>query len=551
MRKYDPPCVTLSALTEIGQEELTIPVLKQRSYTGKMVISSALADTLCTDLGVQGILEKLNMIFGTSYTLDSGILHSVLQSYIRQKSDFGNAYTHLHFYWYNMAVIKDRLCMDEEKDQKMRRKVLVDGRITTPKVPPRRLWDLYANRVVPYAVALTDQWWAISHAWVDEKDRVMVMTPINGYEWPVPMPKDANLDLIRIEMLNHGAMYVWLDVLCLRQVGLHEKEDLRREEWKLDVPTIGHVYDYTRVDWVVSYLSGLGRPLSFKMDDFESDRCWFNRAWTLQEIWDHNAVIIAGDAGDDSGFMEEETRTRVHEQLGLLHHRAALYTFQLLSLMRNRASTKTLDKVAGLVYLLHPTYIPIYDAAQSEEDAWAVLVDAMGCLSRAELFFYFPGCGNGKKCWRPSWEQVMTVLPVPFYAEFRTVGVNRTEQRDSDWCEAPSIPSVYVSGLSDTSDKPRQGELFLKNDTGIFRTSTVIAEHTYPISDGWYTLIGTKKGHVSVTCVRRNCWGLMDIWVIGQLRKDGTFQKVSVVRILDNETSWQCAVTKYLRIDLC
>ncbi len=58
----------------------------------------------------------------------------------------------------------------------------------------------------------------------------------------VPIPKDANLDLIRIEMLNLGAEYAWLDVLCLRQLG-GRGEDLRKEEWKLDVPTIGHVYE--------------------------------------------------------------------------------------------------------------------------------------------------------------------------------------------------------------------------------------------------------------------------------------------------------------------
>ncbi len=35
-------------------------------------------------------------------------------------------------------------------------------------------------------------------------------------------------------MLNLGAEYVWLDVLCLRQKeGL--REDLREEEWKVDV----------------------------------------------------------------------------------------------------------------------------------------------------------------------------------------------------------------------------------------------------------------------------------------------------------------------------
>ncbi len=80
---------------------------------------------------------------------------------------------------------------------------------------------------------------------MDEGDRDKVPTPINGHEWPVPIPKDANLDLIRLELLNLGAEYVWLDVLCLRQEG-GPREDLRAEEWKLDRPTIGHVFRMAR-----------------------------------------------------------------------------------------------------------------------------------------------------------------------------------------------------------------------------------------------------------------------------------------------------------------
>lgn len=37
------------------------------------------------------------------------------------------------------------------------------------------------------------------------------------YEWPVPVPKGANLDLIRVETLTLGVEYAWLDVLWLRQ----------------------------------------------------------------------------------------------------------------------------------------------------------------------------------------------------------------------------------------------------------------------------------------------------------------------------------------------
>ncbi len=112
----------------------------------------------------------------------------------------------------------------------------------------------------------------MSHAWVDEKDVTRVMTPINGYEWPVPIPKDADLDLIRIEMPNLGAEYVWLDVLCLRQEDQSEdprfaisqeewdEREAPRKEWKVDMPTIGCVYLLST--HVVCYLSRLGLLLS-------------------------------------------------------------------------------------------------------------------------------------------------------------------------------------------------------------------------------------------------------------------------------------------------
>ncbi|KAK0477427.1 hypothetical protein IW261DRAFT_1338608, partial [Armillaria novae-zelandiae] len=82
-----------------------------------------------------------------------------------------------------------------------------------------------------------------------------VSTPINGHEWPVPVPEDAYLDLIRLELLNLGAEYVWLDILCLKQEG-GTRNDLRAEEWKLDKPAIGHIFRMATE--VVCYFSELG-----------------------------------------------------------------------------------------------------------------------------------------------------------------------------------------------------------------------------------------------------------------------------------------------------
>ncbi|KAK0431763.1 hypothetical protein EV421DRAFT_2089860 [Armillaria borealis] len=448
-RKYERlPDVTLSSLTETGQDESTIPVLKQRSYTGKGFVPSALANTLCADLGVYGVLEELNNTLGTSYTLDSVL--PVLDSYVAQNCDFGTAYASLRPYWSDIHTIEHKLCIREQEDREMRRNVLIHDRITSPNVRPRRVWDLYANRVVPYWVAGTYPW-GISRAWVNEKDRVNVMTPINGYEWPVPIPKDASLDLIRIEMLNLGAKYAWLDVLCLRQEG-GKSEHLRLDEWMLDVPTIGWVYA-TRATYahhqlirVVCYFNGLGRPLDLTLDDFKSDRCWFRRAWTLQEITPN--PIIGGETVND--VMDKEVRRRFDEKLTSLREIRKLdMTLEILSEMRNRVSTKPLDRVAGLVYLVMTDSIPIYDAEQSEADAWEVLMDAMEPRNRAELLFYYPEPGNGKKSWRPSWQQVMMDKDIVFCSSRLSGKVYRTEGLDADWYPGYHIKSGDVRGLTE------------------------------------------------------------------------------------------------------
>ncbi len=542
-----------------GQAESTIPVLKQRSYTGNRgVISSALADSRCTDLGIDGLLARLNATLHTSYTLGSKILpflgivqlRSILEPYVARNDDFGTVYAHLRPYWYDydVATIRHGLRIWEEGDREMRRKVLVDGRITKREVPPRLVWDLCANRVVPYWVAHTERWgmFGISHAWVDEKDRVSVMTPINGYEWPVPMPKDANLDLIRIEMFNlqdrtDTAMgYTWLDVLCLRQEG-GKNEHLRLEEWKLDVPTIGSVYE--KAENVVCYFNGLGRPLDLTSDYFESDRCWFRRAWTLQEITED--LIIGGKTGDD--VMEQDVQMRFDKELMSLRKIrqafCSINTVGVLSEMQNRVSTNPLDRVAGLVYLLQLDFIPIYEAEQSPADAWEILVDAMKPENRTELLVYYPEPGNGKKRWRPSWQQAMMNNVIGDHIlTWSLPQVSRTRNPDADLHTGYRIDSGDVRGLGEVrkDEKPREGQLVVKDMTGASHAVRIVADHKYPIPDGSYTLIGLFFGRRSP-------------WVVGRLREDGKFEKLSVFEIspdtyLDME---KFGVTNKVRTDLC
>ncbi len=256
----------------------------QRSYRDrKPVINSSLADTLCADLGIDTVLLRLNAILGTSYGMNQS-LSQLLQSWIDKGYDFGTAYGRLRLRWdaAKLKTINEVLRILEDEDQKMRKDAVIDGRTVKALTPPRRIWDLYSNRVVPQWVILDNTvLWAISHAWMNDVDRINVQTPINEYEWPVPIPTDACLDRIRIELLNLGAEYVWVDVLCLRQKD-GKGEAQRKQEWQLDVPTIGYVYRWAST--VVYYFSGLGMALSNTAGDVENTRCWFKRAWTLQEI---------------------------------------------------------------------------------------------------------------------------------------------------------------------------------------------------------------------------------------------------------------------------
>ncbi|KAK0467644.1 hypothetical protein IW261DRAFT_1679949 [Armillaria novae-zelandiae] len=397
----------------------------------------------------------------------------------------------------------------------MRQTMLINGRITMRHVPPWQVLDLYANRVIPYWVACRDPW-GISHVWVDEKDRIDVMTPINRYKWPVPIPKDANLDLIRIEMLNLGAKYAWLDVLCLQQKG-GKGEDLRLEEWKLNMPTIGSVFKKARK--VVCYFNGLGRPLHLTTDYFESNCCWFRHAWTLQEIAED--YIISGDCGDD--IMEESVGRRFNKQLKSLHK---WHSLALVSEMQHRVSTKPLDKVAGLAYLLRTDSIPIYNPHQSPADTWEVLMEALESDICLALLLYYHEPGDGRKCWRPSWEQAMRSKIMVPCSTVLPGRLDSTDDPDTDRYIGYRMEMAYLHGFKEVKMEapPQQGELALKDAFPVPRTVKVMADHAFSIPDGFYTLLGNMGWYYYMHCL-----------IVGRLRDDGKFEKLSVLRLVDDE----------------
>ncbi|SJL08876.1 uncharacterized protein ARMOST_12248 [Armillaria ostoyae] len=550
------PEVTISAFTETDKNISSIAVLKQRTYTStKIVICSssdhipyhyvvrpissrsptdpplAVADTPCADLGVDGLLKGLNATLGTAYTLDAD-LSSLLKSFISEGDDFGTAYAHLRRRWYDNWNIRGDLNIHKNKDQEMRQKAVVGNQIVNPQVPPRRVWDLYSNRVVPHWIIPREHWsniWAISHAWRDEEDRSEIWTPINGGEWPVPIPKDANLDLIRIEMLNLGAEYVWLDVLCLRRRG-GLGDDLCEDEWKLDVRTVGNVYETAKR--VVCYFSGLGLPFRFSMEDFASTRSWFRRAWLLQQI--NGSYIIGGDTvgGDQClAILEEDVRTRFCEQLSALVHLYRSPVFDVLRHMEGRVSTHAVDRVAGLAYLLQSRKIPEYYEAKSPEDAWSMLVDTMDERHRAQLLFLYPEPGEGRKRWGPSWKQVMTEN-LPSMDGIQLYDKVDRDDKDADVYNGYCIEQGCVEGLheKDPEGRLRRGKLIVKDLKGNSHTFDITAAHQQPIPEDSYTLIGSDPW--SPKSAKSGGETSEQYWVVGKLIESGQkFEKVSVFQI--------------------
>ncbi|KAK0504506.1 hypothetical protein EDD18DRAFT_505505 [Armillaria luteobubalina] len=531
------PEVTISACIEIGQSEGEIAVPLQRIYTGKKpIIPSSLANIPCTTLGLHGLLERLNATLCTSYTLDNPSLASLLEACIVKKYDFGTAYGSLRTAWYteSWSQIPYRLRECEEKDREMRQTALHGGRIVEPWIYPRRVWDLYSNRVVPIWITGTDYPAPISHAWVDEYERNDEWTPINGRDWPVPIPKDTNLERIRVEMLNMDLEYVWLDVLCLRQRG-GAKEDIRAEEWMLDVPTIGFVY-FT-VD-VYCYLSGLGRPLSVEQGYFDSDRCWFNRAWTLQEIGLRNRKICGNTPDGPMNAKKDERGNYETDLLSIFHRRlqnmrkATHRIFDMLEEMRHRASTNPVDKIAGMAFLLGSPTIPAYYESHSIEDAWTALMNTTDDTMRGAVFFLYPEPGNAGAKWRPSWDQLMTKpLPRDYLPldDYYFTHVERDWKENVDRCEALCIEKALLRGLDVEGilGTDRCGELLVEDEHGVQHAFNVIATHPYLIASDIYTLIGSGESFYSLSCQ----WVQ---WVVGRRLSDGSFEKISVLKMADD-----------------
>jgi len=301
---------------------------------------SAIRCSMMTAADLRGRLEPLNIMKLTP-DHSQGTDDAILQFFVDKRHSFGAACawaTACKRMSRNPLVRPGEITLDKYDEALVSTKVAEDGWVdiyweddsngevlgrysTQATYHPRRLWDLCANRVIPFAwldaMMGFGRIWTISHAWT--ADMVPTWTHVNEFQWPVPLPRGVCLEQVRLEMLQLGAKFCWLDVLCLRQSAnlernadgartlafqrglarsyletgrevaprlwehlanvelieeslspaivakitegveeLQASEALRLVEWKVDVPTIGNVYD--KALFVIVYFNGLGRP---------------------------------------------------------------------------------------------------------------------------------------------------------------------------------------------------------------------------------------------------------------------------------------------------
>ncbi|KAI5842351.1 hypothetical protein BZA05DRAFT_359900, partial [Tricharina praecox] len=408
---------------------LTAEVSRSHDVTAVLQGESA-ASIRCED--IQWVFQMINEHMETSYLYR--LEYDSLLGFTIGK-DFGTAYAMLRPLWRcfegHGVLGTAQKEMDNwraflharRKGAIHRDKIGVTMIIDPYQIPPRRVWDLYANRVVDYAYCsftgsngwesfVNDQvvssagrkLCAISHAWTD--DTQTIMTPINGGQWPVTIPVGVDLESIRREVLALGVQYCWLDVLCLRQ-GV--EWDLRKEEWRIDVPTIGNVYREKADTFVLRYYNGLGRCFDNNPALLDGKRHWKNRVWTVQESTGNYMVGGRREKGQDieRDFLQLAVECVMHPHTMNCFIKERDRLFYALLLIHGRQATNEIDKITSISYILRCPTLPAYDIDEKPEDAWGLCISHMPRWGRGELLFRYPVPSDqqeSQRRWCPSWE---------------------------------------------------------------------------------------------------------------------------------------------------
>ena len=327
-----------------------------------------------------------------------------------------------------------------------------------------------------------------------------VLSPINSYLWPIPVPNplvierqqiwnynvvDYGYDMqqpvllvVKNQLTQRDIEYCWLDILCLRQPG-GIREQQRSPEWEIDVPTIGNIYRNAHT--VVRYLNGLGQQVKKYVEAWKESRHWINRAWTLQEIKPDDQMstpdrggelhLIDTVRGTDPPKNIRQLLHPVSQLAATAHSPRGCGIIPLVRQIIGRSASNPLDQVAGINYLMWPKGsqfdLPIYNTDMSIDSSWLKCVDSMRLELKLELLFLYPDPRDDKPvnyCSKPTRSEVLRSIPqwVPTWKQLSSFTA------DSFWDQL-RLPTLSELRLAST-EHPLQVPTYLSNPKVLFGT---------------------------------------------------------------------------------
>jgi len=504
-------------------------------------LDDKLASTPCYDMSYDELLFLLNAVNDTNHSPDHPAIRNAIEDIrcMYPLFDFGTVYAMLRPRLWPLPIDdKDSAkvqgssllgAMEEEnlnKYQKLQ-KNHDDDIIHHPRdVRGRRLWDLLANRVIPLSFADGEheqvKYFAVSHSWADASERWRDKeTRVNHGEWPVPLPVGVTLDRLRTELYNLGARYIWLDVVCLRQHAL-EREDVRREELAIDMPTMGNIYN--NAEQVVVYYNGLGKE--FQKTGWDGERHWFKRVWTMLEAKPNFLLAGVPDSCPDLLNSENEYNVRLQdrmEELGVLQK--AIYhldrpdrgnvdgsdvstLFWDVEEVRRRYSEHDVDKIDVLRYSWCTENMPHYhfdaDKEVDLERAWTLCVKYADPERQLAILFLLPP-NESSETWIPSWNWIShpdNDLPSVDHSELvltegETMEVLPTGiLRGREWVIMPGFHGFLCEQGERFMIISRFGECTYEVEA-VWISQNVIFTVPY---DGPFTLISTRHSSIYLVC---------------------------------------------------
>ena len=174
----------------------------QQAYTSAGVLPPTLADIPCRNFTALELLAELNAIIGIHVDMTNS-MQAYMEGCAVLNMNFGTVYGYLRPLWGMPSHVFQNIL-----DARLH--PTFHGPRTAPG--PKRIWDLYSNRVLycPHLIPrhpleqrhhgansspdIPHSFWAVSHSWVTVDERHAIYTPINDYQWPVPIPKTTTLD---------------------------------------------------------------------------------------------------------------------------------------------------------------------------------------------------------------------------------------------------------------------------------------------------------------------------------------------------------------------